>query len=537
MTRRGEGGRNKTKRRERGRQAGLGYAATRYSEIPSGGGPPLLGQGAEQQRLVVAVELEPPGVLAGEAVGVGQHVLGDGPEDGGLAGQRAHHGVVVGLEGHPLELLVLGLLHHRVPLRHDQDLPPPDLAVVERALPRADNLDPGGAAGAVDDAVGIDVPVRGDDGVLQEHANMSPETGIEQQRRWVGSQLAHPAETTLLGAQLEEPEDGELLAVEGGDVAALPAVEIGLEGVADVFPEPHAAERLLQAVVLPPPPLFFTLSPPLFLLLLLFPPPPRADHLEAPLHSDDCAALVVRGLELPHHLTAHTKSLRQEAVVEAAEYVAAGLLLPSGLVLLLPSFPTLTPRKKEFLTTPPSPSSSSSSSSARARDQDNLHQRVYRWGRRRNRSDRTESANKEGPLFYPGIAVELVGVAAGVEHSDGDDRGFAVVVTPVGDSGRQGEDVSLAEAADLLVLIRETRGLLLARAFLPSLTLGLLDGVERLGAARDDRRRDPRACAAASMILSRPRRREKRGRPTKQGTEKGGRGGGGHGHACAPWTM
>ena len=52
---------------------------------------------------------------------------------------------------------------------------------------------------------------------------------------------------------------------------------------------------------------------------------------------------------------------------------------------------------------------------------------------------------------YPSEKIELVGLVADVDEGDYDEGRVAVVVEPLSDSGGCGDDVSLADFADLLV--------------------------------------------------------------------------------------
>ena len=63
------------------------------------------------------------------------------------------------------------------------------------------------------------------------------------------------------------------------------------------------------------------------------------------------------------------------------------------------------------------------------------------------------------------VAIELVGVVAGVHDANGDDRRVSVFVAPVSDSIGQRDDVTVFEAVDLLVLVSDA---LLSFLSLPS---------------------------------------------------------------------
>ena len=121
----------------------------------------------EEQGLVVPAELDLPDVLLRDAKGVGEDPDGHASEYGGLSGEGADHGVVVGLEGDPLEVFLGGLLDRGVALRDHQDLPAAHGAVEERPLPRARDLHAACASDHVDDAMRVDVPQRRDDPVLK----------------------------------------------------------------------------------------------------------------------------------------------------------------------------------------------------------------------------------------------------------------------------------------------------------------------------------------------------------------------------------
>lgn len=75
--------------------------------------------------------------------------------------------------------------------------------------------------------------------------------------------------------------------------------------------------------------------------------------------------------------------------------------------------------------------------------------------------------------MYPWVLVELVVIAADVEKVDGNKLLVAVVVGPVGDSGRDGDDITLTDAAGLLVAV-ELFELLLLLLLAPLFALLLL---------------------------------------------------------------
>ena len=97
----------------------------------------------------------------------------------------------------------------------------------------------------------------------------------------------------LLGAQAEELENGELLAVERREVT-LARVDIELGRIGDVLNQPHVAESLLQAVVLP-------------LFSLFFHPSHGNRNAELLLDFDDGSSLIVLALELPRYFSADSQ--------------------------------------------------------------------------------------------------------------------------------------------------------------------------------------------------------------------------------------
>ena len=289
--------------------------------------------GTEEEELLAPAALQPPRLLFGQPVSTGDYALRQPAEDGGFSRQRAHQRVVRRLEGHPLEPLALCLRRHHEVLGDDHDLPLPDLPVEAGPLPPvARDLEARPAADDVEDAVGVDVPVRRVVGPLPQESSFR--------------------------AKMKEPQNRELLAVEAAHPPGFPAVHVGAGRVADVLPLPQVADGLLQPVSspLPPLPLFFCFPssffffPPLATSFLFLPAllasfffffPPllasfRPRHLESLLDADYVAPSLVVSLELPRGLLADAECLGEYLDVESAEHVAGrgGLL---GLLSLLAS--------------------------------------------------------------------------------------------------------------------------------------------------------------------------------------------------------
>ena len=82
-------------------------------------------------------------------------------------------------------------------------------------------------------------------------------------------------------------------------------------------------------------------------------------------------------------------------------------------------------------------------------------------------------------LAYPAVGIELVGIVAGVDDRDRNNRLFTVVVRPVSNSCRHCEHIALSEAIDSLVLV----SLALSSAFLHPPT-STLERLERFWATR-----------------------------------------------------
>lgn len=58
-------------------------------------------------------------------------------------------------------------------------------------------------------------------------------------------------------------------------------------------------------------------------------------------------------------------------------------------------------------------------------------------------------------LTHSWVEIKLVLIIGNIEEDDGDDGPIAIIVDPVSHSGGQRNDITLSEAADLLVLILE----------------------------------------------------------------------------------
>ena len=69
---------------------------------------------------------------------------------------------------------------------------------------------------------------------------------------------------------------------------------------------------------------------------------------------------------------------------------------------------------------------------------------------------------KCGKKLYPWDSVQLVVLVAHVKKTDENKRFVSVVVTPAGDTGRNGDNITFPDASDLLVTVELIKALLLA---------------------------------------------------------------------------
>ena len=119
-------------------------------------------------------------------------------------------------------------------LRNDQNLSLPYVSV-EEGLPQVvHHLDPRSPSHHVDHAVRVQVPVWSVNPILHHHyISMQIRTFIRKSTYYVNTiyiymnTTYYPVEGAPLGAELEEAEDGEVEAVNGGEAAGLRGEDIG----------------------------------------------------------------------------------------------------------------------------------------------------------------------------------------------------------------------------------------------------------------------------------------------------------------------